>query len=101
MAVSIEAGDAVKPGVPEALFETRIRSSNRGTPLPAYDVTSDGERFLIANQTDEAMTLFQCIGSGKEESSRGQNAESGHAVGSEPIPGGFHARTLLHRTRCP
>ncbi len=45
--------------------------------------------------------LFQCIGSGKEESSRGQNAESGHAVGSEPIPGGFHARTLLHRTRCP
>ena len=56
MAVSIEAGDAVKRGVPEALFETRIRSSNRGTPLPAYDVTSDGERFLIANQTDEAMT---------------------------------------------
>ena len=45
--------------------------------------------------------LFQCIGSDEEESSRGHNAESDHPVVSEPIPGGFHVRTLLHRTRCP
>ncbi len=61
----------------------------------AYITTDDGQTWL------DPIPLFQCIGSGKEESSRGQNAESGHAVGSEPIPGGFHARTLLHRTRCP
>ena len=61
MAVAIDAGDvaeasdAIKPGVPQALFPTRIVRSNRGTHASAYDVTSDGQRFLIANRTEEAM----------------------------------------------
>ena len=83
----------------------RAATSRAATPVgvdrsvnPASSVFHD-ER--VPERSPSETHLFQCIGSGKEESSRGQNAESGHAVGSEPIPGGFHARTLLHRTRCP
>ena len=56
MAVPIEAGEAIKAGVPQPLFPTRIRSTNLGTHASAYDVTSDGQRFLIANQTEEAVS---------------------------------------------
>ena len=54
MAVSIEAGDAIKAGVPEALFLTRIRKQASGVHMPVYDVTSDGKRFLIGNRVGEA-----------------------------------------------
>ena len=54
VAVPIEAGEAIKAGVPQPLFPTRIRSTNLGTHASAYDVTSDGQRFLIANQTEES-----------------------------------------------
>ena len=54
MAVPIEEGEAIAPGVPEALFPIRVRRIGRGRHWPAYDVTSDGQRFLVANLTEEA-----------------------------------------------
>ena len=52
MAVPMEGGEAI--GVPKALFPTRMQRSPAGNHGPTYDVTSDGQRFLVANLTEEA-----------------------------------------------
>jgi hypothetical protein len=45
MSVPIESGPAVfKPGVPKALFQTRLHQDTARD----YDVTSDGKRFIVA-----------------------------------------------------
>jgi Tol biopolymer transport system component len=51
MAVKVTTGETVEAGVPNALFLTR--------PVGAvlrYDVTSDGERFLVATPTDDTVS---------------------------------------------
>ena len=52
MAVPVTTGDAFQPGPPAALFETHLLDSPPYA-LPQYDVTADGQRFLlnVAKQT--------------------------------------------------
>jgi eukaryotic-like serine/threonine-protein kinase len=46
MAVPIAAGAALQPGPPVALFETHLLDTTL-TLLPQYDVSPDGQRFLL------------------------------------------------------
>jgi Tol biopolymer transport system component len=51
-------GDTLRPGVPSALFQTRIAGGPL-TPAPnrqQYDVSRDGQRFIINTSTEEAST---------------------------------------------
>ena len=45
MAVSVEAGNALKTGRPESLFERRHARGPNG--VRNYDVSSDGQRFVM------------------------------------------------------
>jgi hypothetical protein len=52
MSVAIEPGaPAFRPGVPKRLFPTRL---NTGTGLRNYDVTADGQRFLLNEPVADA-----------------------------------------------
>jgi dipeptidyl aminopeptidase/acylaminoacyl peptidase len=53
MAVPIKAGTALEPGVPVALFETRTRNQGGWR----YDVTPDGQRFLVITKVQEQEAL--------------------------------------------
>ena len=53
MAVPLKAGDTLEVGVPQALFKTRLPALGPGEILTAYDVTRDGQRFLVANRAEE------------------------------------------------
>ena len=44
MAVPIQAGDAMEPGIPQSLFQTGIATA---TVLRQFAVTEDGQRFLL------------------------------------------------------
>jgi Tol biopolymer transport system component len=60
MAVTLDfPGDSPKPGIPKALFQTRVL--NAGVTF-LYDVTADGQKFLIesplAGQALEPITLY-------------------------------------------
>jgi hypothetical protein len=46
MAVDIEAGAAFRPGLARRLFQTRAVAPS-GLAGQAYDVTPDGQRFLV------------------------------------------------------
>ena len=48
MAVPVRSVDPLEFGVPVALFQ--FVSPNRGAPggKPAYDVTADGQRFIVS-----------------------------------------------------
>ncbi len=51
MVVDVAAGSPFRPGVPRVLFETPpdpIVNSTQAIPLSAWDVTSDGKRFLLS-----------------------------------------------------
>ena len=49
MAVEVKAGATFEFGVPKPLLETRV-----GTSVRFYDVTGDGQRFLIGGPVSEA-----------------------------------------------
>jgi eukaryotic-like serine/threonine-protein kinase len=53
MAVSVSAGASFEAGTPVALFQTHRRQPLSSQDLFSYDVSSDGQRFLIANKLDE------------------------------------------------
>ena len=59
MAVEITAGDTLEVGVPERLFTLsgRPRPFYRGN----YDVTGDGERFLVVRPVDENPPLVVVV----------------------------------------
>ena len=47
-------GDTVVPGVPKTLFEYRgVPNVSHGSYFTSYDVTSDGERFLVSRRESE------------------------------------------------
>ena len=49
-------GEAIEPGTPKALFQTRIPGGGtQGYNRPQYDVSSDG-RFLINTTVEESVT---------------------------------------------
>lgn len=60
MAVMVEIlGNSIKPDIPKALFQTRIITVSRG--YHQYDVTADGQKFLInssLDQNSEPITLY-------------------------------------------
>jgi Tol biopolymer transport system component len=47
MAVSVSAGQTFESGRPQALFTTRGREGVSSTDLYTYDVSADGQRFLV------------------------------------------------------
>jgi Tol biopolymer transport system component len=53
MAVPIKAASTLEPGVPVALFETKTRNQ-RGY---LYDVTPDGQRFLVITRMQDQEAL--------------------------------------------
>ncbi len=50
MAVSMRAGFSLDPGTPKALFQVRTATDFVG---PEYDVSADGQRFLVNTLVDE------------------------------------------------
>jgi len=50
MAVDVKASSTFEVSVPQELFETRIAGA---TFRRGYDVTADGQRFLIITQLEE------------------------------------------------
>jgi len=53
MAVPVSAGTSFEAGTPVALFQTHRRQPLSSQDLFSYDVSSDGQRFLIATKLDE------------------------------------------------
>ena len=49
MAVTMTAGQRLEPGIPRPLFQTGL--TNPGLTLDQYDVSSDGQRFLVLTPT--------------------------------------------------
>ena len=52
MAVSMKPGSRLEAGVPQPLFQTPIRSVV--LVIDQYDVTGDGQRFLVLTPTSNA-----------------------------------------------
>jgi Tol biopolymer transport system component len=51
MAVPVKTGESFEAGLPKSLFQTRISVA---TLYYGYDVTADGQRFLVNNLAEEA-----------------------------------------------
>jgi eukaryotic-like serine/threonine-protein kinase len=56
MAVPVSIGASFEAGTPVALFQTHRRQPMSSQDLFSYDVSSDGQRFLIATKLDEPNT---------------------------------------------
>ena len=54
MAVAVTTGSNFKAGAPVALFQTHRRQPVSAQDFASYDVSGDGQRFLIATRVDEA-----------------------------------------------
>jgi Tol biopolymer transport system component len=54
MAVAVTTGSSFKPGSPVALFQTHRRQPVSSQDHFSYDVTADGQKFLIITKVDEA-----------------------------------------------
>jgi eukaryotic-like serine/threonine-protein kinase len=54
MAVTVTAGASFEAGSPVALFQTHRRQPVSASDVFSYDVSGDGQRFLIATKVDEA-----------------------------------------------
>ena len=59
MAAPIQAGSSLDVGPPTALFDIGFRSLGSGVPATAndYDVTPDGQRFLISRPGDTTVPI--------------------------------------------
>jgi Tol biopolymer transport system component len=53
MAVPVSVGASFEAGTPVALFQTHRRQPMSSQDLFSYDVTGDGQRFLVATKLDE------------------------------------------------
>jgi serine/threonine protein kinase len=54
MAVPVSAGASFESGSPVALFQTHRRQPISSQDIFSYDVSADGQRFLIATKVDES-----------------------------------------------
>ena len=59
MGVPMTTGAALEPGTPEPLFQTAIRTPGLGIDL--YDVTADGQRFLVLTPTNARQTPITVV----------------------------------------
>jgi hypothetical protein len=53
MAVPIDAGPNFAAGTPVALFQTRPHQPISAQDVVSYDVTADGQKFLVNTKVDE------------------------------------------------
>jgi len=53
MAVDIRTGARIEPGIPRSLFDTQLTID---PTLDQYDVTSDGQRFLILKPLSDSVS---------------------------------------------
>ncbi len=53
MAVAVKTGASFEAGSPVALFQTHRRQPVSSLDVFSYDVSGDGQRFLIATKVDE------------------------------------------------
>jgi hypothetical protein len=56
MAVPVTTGASFESGSPVPLFQTHRRQPISSQDLLSYDVSADGQRFLIATKVDEGNT---------------------------------------------
>lgn len=56
MAVPLTVGGNFNSGAPAALFQASVREQVAGSELVSYDVSKDGQRFLINSQLEKAET---------------------------------------------
>jgi hypothetical protein len=54
MAVGVKTGASFEAGSPVALFQTHRRQPVSAQDVFSYDVSGDGQRFLILSKVDEA-----------------------------------------------
>jgi hypothetical protein len=54
MAAAVTAGTSFEAGSPVALFQTHPRQPVSASDVFSYDVSGDGQRFLILSKVDEA-----------------------------------------------
>jgi hypothetical protein len=54
MAVAVKAGASFEVGTPVALFQTHRRQPVSSQDVFSYDVSGDGQRFLVITKMDEA-----------------------------------------------
>ena len=54
MAVEVTAGASFEAGSPVTLFQTHRRQPVSAQDVFSYDVSGDGQRFLILSKVDEA-----------------------------------------------
>jgi hypothetical protein len=54
MAVPVTAGPSFSAGSPVVLFQTHRRQPVSSVDVASYDVSGDGQRFLIDTKVDEA-----------------------------------------------
>ena len=57
MAVEVKSGTEFEAGVPRPLFDTRIGAASPMSLFYHYDVTHDGQRFLVASAPETAETI--------------------------------------------
>jgi hypothetical protein len=54
MAVPVSTGTSFESGSPVALFQTHRRQPISSQDILSYDVSADGQKFLIATRVDES-----------------------------------------------
>jgi len=54
MAVEVKTGASFEAGAPAALFQTHRRQPVSSQDVFSYDVSGDGQRFLIITKVDDA-----------------------------------------------
>jgi hypothetical protein len=56
MAVPLKAGSNFEAGSPASLFQPRLHQSISALDVVSYDVTSDGQKFLLNTKVEEPNT---------------------------------------------
>ena len=59
MAVPVSTTPSFEPGTPQVLFEARLRHSRAMVDPRQYDVTSDGQRFVMIESLEEDRSVTQ------------------------------------------
>jgi hypothetical protein len=54
MAVTVKTGASFEAGSPAVLFQTHRRQAVSAQDVFSYDVSGDGQKFLIVSKVDEA-----------------------------------------------
>jgi Tol biopolymer transport system component len=61
MAVDVSAQPSFSPGTPRALFERHYRLTPFPQTIPTYDVSPDGQRFLMIKENEQASTQINIV----------------------------------------